>query len=451
MGSQTAAAPQTPARGGLQVDLGFDTKLTVDDNYQLQPNSSGTSTFWDNTFTFDLSSVTGVQDLNLTASGVYRYGQIPGRTVSGLEDPTVRFRYTRDGLNSRLDVNARYRHVAREFLDPFQVEQEDRNAILTGLFLPGGGTVTYRNAGIDYVTGLNDPFMLALSLSHDQTSYDSVATAANPLLFGNKTDSASATATFKFSQITALYFQLGIDEYKAEDSVRTERTTDSFAVGLTHDIDPALALDAQIGYTDVETTTTGGTASVDGLTGAVTLTKTLTNGTVYGSVDSSVNENGTTTSLSFGRDLQLPLGNLTAVVGGTYTPSGDTYVTGSLLLTRQLKTSDLTLAIDRGVSTNTSSADVVDTRVSFTYGYAINNNSRLSLSLNWGQSESVLAGAAPTVERTTLDAAYSYDLTQDWALTGGVSIRTRSDSTSPGDARSNAVFLGLGRSFSYRP
>ena len=63
----------------------------------------------------------------------------------------------------------------------------------------------------------------------------------------------------------------------------------------------------------------------------------------------------------------------------------------------------------------------------------------------------MLAGAAPTVERTTLDAAYSYDLTQDWALTGGVSIRTRSDSTSPGDARSNAVFLGLGRSFSYRP
>lgn len=448
LGSQNAQPAAAPAPGGLQVDFGITTRLSADDNYQLQPNSAGTSTFWDNTLTFGLSSVTAVRDLNLTASGVFRYGHIPGRTVSGLEDPTVRFRYTLDGVNSRLSLNARYRNVDREFLDPFQVEQEEQ---LSGSLLGGGGNVSFRFAGLDYVTGINDPLTLTLALSHDQKDYDAVAMAANPLLFGNTTDKISATAAFKVAPVTTVRFQAGIDNFTAEDSVSTDRTTTNYSVGLLHDIDPALVLDAQIGYSEVETTTTGGVAQVDGMTGALTLTKALANGTVFAGYDATVNENGTRTTLSFGRDLQLPLGNLIAQIGGTHTPSGDTYVTGSLALTRQLRDSDLTLSVARAVSTNTSSSDIVDTRVTFDYGYAINNNSRLSLSLNWGRSESVIGGAAPTVERTTLDAAYSYDLTQDWALTGGVTLRKRTDSSIAGDANSNAVFLSLGRSFNYRP
>jgi len=448
VGAQNATAPAGPAPGGLQIDIGVTSKLTFDDNYQLKPTSPGNSTFWDNTFTFGLSSVTGVQDLNVTASGVYRYGEIPGRSVSGIEDPTVRLRYTLTGVNSRLNVTGRYRHVDREFLDPFQVEQEEQ---VSGILLGGGGTITFRNATLDYATGLNGPLTFGVNLSHDEKDYDSAAMAANSALFGNKNDKATVTASLKVSPVTALNFSAGLTEYSADDTPQTERTTNDYSIGVTHDLDPALVLDARLGFTEVETRTLGGTKTVDGAVGAVTLTKTLANGTVFAGYNSALNENGTRSILSFGRDLQLPLGTLTAIVSGTHTPGGKNYLTGSLAYNKQLKDSDLSVSITRAVSTNTSSNDVLDTRVAVGYGYAINNNSRLNLTLNWGRSEAAGSGTAPTVERTSVNASYSYDLTQDWALTGGVTLRERSDSTAAGDARSNAVFLSLGRTFNYRP
>ena len=444
----TAAQPATPARGGLQVDIGVSTKLTVDDNFQLQQTSAGTSTIWDNTLTFGLSNVTGVQDLSINGSGVLRYGDIPGRSLSGFEDPNLRLRYRLDGVNSQLTLTGRYRHVDREFLDPFQIEQEETNA---GAFYSGGGTMTIRNAGVSYVTGLNDPLTFTLSLSHDEKDYDAAALAANARLFDTQNDDVNATVALKVSPITSLRFNAGYAHYTAEDTPQTGRTTIDYSIGVVQDINPVLVLDARLGVTEVETDTLTGTTQRDGLTGAVTLTQTLANGTAYFAADSSVNQNGSRETFRFGRSLQLPLGTFSGSIGATHAPSGNTYAVATLAYSRQLSSSNVSVSLNRGVNTNNSSEDVLDTRLTVAYGYDINNNSRLDFSVNWGRSESAGIGAAPTIDRTTLRAAYTHDLTQDWALTGGVLLRHRSDSSLPGDAQSNSVFVTLGRTFSFRP
>ncbi|WP_413873714.1 hypothetical protein [Albidovulum sp.] len=444
----TAAQPAVPAKAGLQIDIGVSSTLKVDDNFQLQPTSPGTSTILDNGLTFGLSSVTGVQDLSLTGSGVLRYGDIPGRSLSGFEDPTVRLRYRLDGVNSQFTLTGRYRHVDREFLDPFQIEQEETNA---GAFYAGGGTMTVRNAGLSFVTGINDPVTFTLGLAHDEKDYDATALAANARLFGNKTDSANATVALKLSPVTSLRFNADFAHYTAEDTPQTDRTTTDYSIGVVQDINPVLVLDAQIGFTEVETDTTTGTQHRDGVSGAATLTQTLANGTAFVGVDSTVNQNGTRESFRFGRSLQLPLGTFSASLGGTHSPSGNTYAIATLAYDRQLRSSNIAVSLNRAVSTNNVNEDVLDTRLTVAYGYEINNNSRLDFSANWGRSESAGIGNAPTIERTSLRAAYSYDLTQDWALTGGVLLRHRSDSSAPGDAQSNSVFLTLGRTFSYRP
>jgi len=444
----TAAQPATPTQGGLQVDIGVSSKLTVDDNFQLQPSSAGTSTIWDNTLTFGLSNVTGVQDLTVNGSGVFRYGDIPGRSLSGFEDPNLRFRYRLDGVNSQLTLTGRYRHVDREFLDPFQIEQEETNA---GAFYSGGGTMTIRNAGMSYVTGLNDPLTFTLSLSHDEKDYDAAALAANARLFDTKNDDVNATVALKVSPVTSLRFNAGYAHYTAEDTPQTDRTTTDYSIGVVQDINPVLLLDARLGVTEVETDTLTGTTQRDGVTGAVTLTQTLANGTAFLAVDSTVNQNGARETFRFGRNLQLPLGTFSGSLGATHAPSGNTYAVAALAYSRQLKSSNVSVSLNRAVNTNNSSEDVLDTRLTVAYGYDINNNSRLNFSVNWGRSESAGIGAAPTIERTTLRAAYTHDLTQDWALTGGVLLRHRSDSSAPGDAQSNSVFVTLGRTFSFRP
>ncbi len=444
----TATQPAQPVRGGLQVDIGVASTLRVDDNFQLQPNSTGTSTIWDNDLTFGLSSVTGVQDFTLDGSGVFRYGDIPGRSISGFEDPNLRLRYQLDGVDSQLILTGRYRHVDREFLDPFAIEQEETNA---GAFYSGGGTMTIRNAALAFVTGINDPLTFTLDLAHDEKDYDATALAANPRLFGNKSDSIDASLALKLSPVTSLRFNAGHIHYTADDAPQTDRTTTDYSIGLVQDINPVLLLDARIGVTEVETDTITGTTTRDGISGAATLTQTLGNGTVFAGIDSTVNQNGTHTSFRFGRSLQLPLGTLSAALGATQSPSGNTYVIAALAYDRQLRSSNIAVSLNRGVSTNNVDEDVLDTRLSVAYGYEINNNSRLDFAVNWGRSESAGIGNAPTIERTSLRAAYSHDLTQDWALSGGVLLRYRSDSSAPGDAQSNSVFLTLDRTFSFRP
>ncbi|WP_347311612.1 hypothetical protein [Defluviimonas sp. SAOS-178_SWC] len=443
-----ATAP-APAQGGLQFDIGVSSKLTVDDNFQLKQTSTGTSTIWDNRVDLNLSSVTGVQDFSLNGSGVFRYADIPGRSISGFEDPTIRLRYRLDGVNSRLTLTGRYRFVDREFLDPFQIEQEETN--FNGLYA-GGGTVTFKNAALNYVTGINDPLTFTLDLGHDEKDYDSTAVASNPRLFDTESDSIDANVSMKVSPLTSLRLSAGLTDYSANDPNQTRRKTTDYAIGVVQDINPVLVLDAQVGYTEVETDTVLGTRRRDGATGAVTLTQTLPNGSVFAALDSALNQNGTRTTLRFGRDLQLPLGNLRASVGGTKTPGGDTYVVATVAYSRQLKSSDITVSLNRAVSTNNINEDVLDTRLTVGYGYEIDANSRINLALNWGRSESAGIGAAPTIERTTLRASYSRDLTQDWAMTGGVQLRKRTDSTpGVGDADSNSVFLSLDRTFNFRP
>lgn len=446
--AQANAPAAAPVQGGLEIDIGVTSKLTFDDNFQLQPTSTGNSTIWDNSLTFGLSSITGANDLSLNGSGVLRYGDIPGRTLSGFEDPNLRFRYQRSGVNSQLTLTGRYRHVDREFLDPFAIEAEETNA---GAFYSGGGTMTVRNAGIAYVTGINDPLTFSLNLAHDAKDYDAAAKTANARLFGNETDSINGTIALKVSPLTSLRFNAGYAHYTAEDAPQTDRTTTDYSIGVVQDINPVLVLDARIGVTNVETDTLTGTKTRDGVTGAATLTQTLGNGTVFADLSSTVNQNGSRETFRFGRALQLPLGNFSGSIGATHAPSGNTYAVATLAYDRTLKASNVAVSLNRAVNTNNSNEDVLDTRLTLAYGYEIDNNSRLNFALNWGQSESAGVGNAPTIKRTSLRAAYSRDLTQDWALTGGVLLRHKSDSSAPGDAQSNSVFLSLDRNFTFRP
>lgn len=433
--------------GGLQIDFGVSSDLRYDDNFKLSNTSAGGTIISDSLLSFDLSNITPTDTLSLQGSSTLRFADIPGRSVVGFEDPQLRFNYARDGVNSRFTADARYRHADREFLDPFQVEQEEQ---ALGQLIGGGGTVTWSNYGLSYITGINSPLGFQFSARHDERSYDTLAQSVNPLLFDRYTDQANATVTARVSPVLQLRGSFGITKYHANDSVSTDRETFDYSVGGVMDLNPVLQLDAQIGYTDVTTDATTGRTTRSGVTSAARLTKTLTNGTVFGDLASTVNQNGTRTALSFGRDLQLRNGTFFGMFGVTHTPGGSNRLTGSLAYTHNLRSSDITVSGARSVSTNGLNQDVLNTRLSLAYAYAINNNSSVNLSVNWGRSEGADSGSGiNTTNRTTIRAAYSYALTQDWNMTGGLQLRHRNDNT--GDAQSNSIFVTLDRNFSFRP
>jgi hypothetical protein len=450
--AQTAAQGAVPAnpqaaqgRGGLQLDLGFNTSFKIDDNLPLNPTSKGTSYVWDTNLNFNLSSITPTDTLTFTGSGVVRFADFPGRSPAGFEDPTLRFSYSTDRKDSRFTVDARYRHTDREFLNPFKVEQEDLNS---GGLSSDGGTVTTRSAGLRFETGLNDPFGTVWTLRHDDRRY---ANVTNPLLFDNQTDTAGLQARFDLSPVTTVTASAQMKWYTAEDAAQTDRQTLDLNVGLNQEINPALVVNVSAGYTNIDTTKFGVDTNRSGANGRIAFTQTMPNGDVTGSIDLVQTVNGSRTTLQVGRTLQFPNGTLSGSVGLTRGQSGSSKLVGRLAYNRQLKSQNFSVSVSRGASTNTIDQDVIDTRLALGYGYEINALSRIDLSLNYGLTERDSGSTASRVERSTFSATYSYALTSDWNLQSGIVIRDLDDTSSSGPAHSNSVFVSLGRNFSFRP
>ena len=117
----------------------------------------------------------------------------------------------------------------------------------------------------------------------------------------------------------------------------------------------------------------------------------------------------------------------------------------------RLPSGSISFNFGRSASTNGLNQEILDTRIGVTYGYVISSVSNLGLSLDWGKSEDTNPiGGASTIERTDLTASYSHDLTSDWSLTSGMTYRMKTE-TGKADANSTAVFVTLGRNFSFRP
>lgn len=450
----TFASPQQGgggASGGVQIDIGVSSKFTADSNFTLSSANPGTSYISDTKLSFGLTSRTSAYDFSLTAGSTLRFADIPGRSVAGLEDPTLKLRFVADSSNSRLTLTGGYRFVDREFLNPFQVEREEQQL---GTLVGNGGTLRDKSVGLKYEAGLNAPLGFILDLSHSEKDYENVASTS---VKDTTRNNATGTVRFKLSPVATGRFVAGLTNQKtyqaSNNALITDRTTTDYSVGVTYEINPILSADAQIGFTDVETVRTSGVTNASGLTGAISLTRSLPNGTLFGTLSSTQNQNGQRVSLSFGRDLQLPNGSLKGTLGVTKGDTGNSSWIGSLSYSKQFATDAMSVSINRSASTNANDDEVVDTRVGVTYSHPINDDSRLGLNFDWGQQKDTGATTASTTELTSLQATYSYDLTSEWSLQSGIEWRKRvdTDPLSPTDASSTSVFVQLGRNFSFRP
>ncbi|MGB3148542.1 MAG: hypothetical protein WBA91_12410 [Paracoccaceae bacterium] len=444
----TFASPQQGGiganTGGLQIDFGIANSLKADSNFALAPGNPGRSIIADSKLTFGLSSIQQNSQLTIGASGVLRWADIPGRSIKGFEDQIVNFRYQTDSYNSRLVLDGRYRNVDREFLDPFAVEKE---ALIFPTLTSNGGNLRETNLGVSYDTGLAAPLGLSISLRHFSQDYSNVV---SPSLFDTETNYAKIGARLNLSPITTARLSVAQTDYSASDLVSTDRRTREYAVGLTHELDQTLTLDTMVGITDVDTFGIPG-ASSSGLVGSVGLTKALPDGQIYGTVASSRNQNGLRTTLTFGRDIVRATSSLKASLGVTEGQSSNSSVIGSLTYDKQLANGNFTATLDRSSSTNGLNQDILDTRIGLGYGYALTSTSLVDLRFNWGQSQGEGSSLGiPTIETANVTASYSRAINNGWSMTGGVTLRKRSE-TGVGNADSSALFLTLDRNFSFRP
>ena len=182
--------------------------------------------------------------------------------------------------------------------------------------------------------------------------------------------------------------------------------------------------------------------------GSLGLTRELANGTVGVLLDRfTFSINGSRTTLSFSRAMDLPSGQLSASLGATQGDVGSAEIIGSLDYTRTLARGKILARLDRSVSTSTNGDDVLATRAELGYTMDVSPVSAIAFGVDYLAIDTT--GTGEKTDRTGFRAVYTHSLTEDWGLSAGYE-HLRRDSNVDGKANSNSVFLTLERDFVFR-
>lgn len=398
--------------GGLWANLDLSSRLAVDDNLQKETPPLGVTTSLDNAFAFSLTSRKSTQSLNFSASGIARAAQYPGgTTLLAIHDPSVRLSYAREASSSALRANASYLLEDLSFVDWTETVSYSFDDFLANgsgsysdwiaslgsgdetSYLVSGGTRETLSFGASYEFGVDAAFGGSIGYSHSQIAY----TDANPGLVDGSTDRVTGTARF---EITPTLSGSATYVVTQTNTGGTPEQSQSLRFGVGQDFNSGLI--------------------------GLTLRSDLAG----------------TTKASASRSLDWSTGILSFDAGLAATPGGAAATLG-LGYRQDMKDGVIGASLSRDAS-----ASGVSNSMRASYRYAVNSNSQVSVSFNY--SDNLPFGGGTGDQRAKLSASYSRDITDEIYVSAGYSLDFL-DAADADPAFSNGVFVGIGRSYSFRP
>lgn len=395
------------------LNIGVSTGLTTNSNRELDPNTSEGTTAATVGLSFDYVDATPIQSLTLSGSTGLRFarGSEAVEEDNGLTDPTFRFAYQRSVPDTAFSLSGSVRRSDVSFLrslDDFLLDPDDP------LFDPDqltsiqeDGTRLTFDLGTRVDLFRRARFGVDLSAGLSGTRYSGTT---DPDLVDTDRTRAGVGLRFEIDPVTRA--RLGLRRSRIQEDDPTVRDRD------TTQISASIARDFPLGVIGLDATTT----QTDGTIGS-----TRRNG-----LELSLSRRSTTWDLS-GR------------IGLSRNDNGETTAIGGLTATRELENSQIGISFDRSVRTGDTS-NVTVTALSVDYGTRLTPVLSLSAGASYVQTDEP---TEPTAEAGTLNLNLNRALTEDWALSAGVTQRYRSNSN--GTANDTAVSLGIRRSFQFIP
>lgn len=393
--------------GGVQLTFGVEQRFETNDNLGLDVVSAGTTSQATTRLSFGLLTETRSSSLEFNTSAALRVADGPdfSGTEVALADPQMSLAYSRTTANAELDVKARLRQANVEFLRSLEEFIDDKGEIVLPEDTTGTGTQLSHGLDVALTWGEEAPLGFGLSAGISGINYIDTTSAT---LVDSQRLYAGASARMTLSEVTTANVSLRFSTYDDDGVGTTRRDTLSFNAGLTH---------------------------------------MLPSGQLTSRLTAANTEDGTRLGLSFGRDFDLPAGALQASIGVTRSASGETNLTGSLKLTKELPQGAITAELRRSVAAGSDDSEQLATALLLGYSQELTPLSSLNLDLSYVQREPTGAGASVT--DGTVSATYRRAVTEDWNMDVGYRHRVR-DEDGVGRARSNSVFMVLKRDFSIR-
>jgi len=444
--SSVASGAIAQDQDGIAIGLDFESSLRVNDNFNLEPTPTQSTTLFDNKLTFGIESSTPIQRLSLSAEALLRYSDDPSidRDLS-FDDPDLSIRYNRAGVAANFGG---YANLRRRKLNTVTVFENPLDPDITDLVVDQGTRET-RGVGFDLELNSAGPFGLTFSGDHAKTRYRD---QTDPRLFDIETNSADIAAFMQLSQVVIARLTYGVQDYNADDADQTDRRSQEVALGVTYAINPVWELDAQIGDQSIRTvaTSAGTTDRTDNVVGALRLQRLLRTGSATLSFDNDVTPDGRRSTLRLARAYETPTVQLDTSIGATRGPSGDHDLVAALTARYDTRSGSLTASFSQDFQTGALGSDFRSNRLGLGYQTALTPTSRLALGLDYARTSDAGDGSIEEIETTNLRVAYGIDLTSDWGLQTGF-IRRHVDAEATGSAQSNEFFVTLQRSFSFNP
>ena len=349
-------------------------------------------------------------------------------------DPLFKLSYARESRNAAFTADLSYRTINLE--SPFVLETLDGDFTLLGV-----GTRTDASGNVTLEFGRTDPVGGSLSVSHAIRTYDG---SLDPDLVDSTTTGISGQVTLQFDPRISGNITSGWTRINEADG--SQQTTTSFGVGASLAVNQTLTTEVGLSYSIVDT---NGTASRSGYGLSASFNQTLQNGSVSGSVSTTIGQNGRGTNLNMARNMALKNGSVTVSAGGSFTDgSGFSPLIGLSYQTELVSGGNLSANLSQAFSTDVDGNEAVNSNVSVNYTQALSRVSSISTGFTFRDSD-ITNVAGEDASRMDLNVSYRQELVDDWGIVGGV---THSISRGDGAAETstNTVFIGLDKTFAWR-
>lgn len=353
-------------------------------------------------------------------------------------DPRVSLTYGLENRNTALDFALRYRStdVSSLVLD----EGLDVPALVLD-----DGTRTNLSARLGLELGREAPFGASLSLGYASTEYTDTTSA---LLLDSQTLDGTLRLRFDIDQRISSHITLTASDLDRDGGTDVRRETLSF--GATMAVNQALDAEIDIGTTRVTQDGAIPRQVDEGMFYSLGLTRTLTNGTLAGTLVSDLNENGRRTTLQVTRAMDLPNGALRFGAGLSQndTTNSDVRPLVNLAYTRDLPRGRIDIDFSQNFGSDSVGNETLNSALQLRLQQDLTARDRLSARVGLRRADR--SGGALDTRSVDFGVDYARDLTSDWAFVSGYTHTRRTDSGG-GEEIDDTFFVGLRTSLAWRP
>lgn len=424
---------------GLVATFDLSQRLEYSDNPDLDIN--GDSDFFGRTVLgFGLESIRPLDRFTLNLGTDIEEGR---DDQSGVEfaNSFAQFAYDRDTRNARFGINARYRE-ADVNANTLDAEFDQDGDVINQT----DGTRTSLGFGVNVALGQEAPIGSQFSWDRNDISYSE---DADPDLDDSSRNQISGQIDFRIDPRITASLTARYDETEF-DGDGVDRKTTGFGTALSLAVTQVDTLELAVSQDRIERSGSE-TGTNEGLSNSIGWVRDRPNGTVgfdYSS-DISSNLDGRRSSLSVNRSIELPRGSLFLALGATGTDAVGSDPLVQANYRHVLPTALLSFGLSQSVNINDDNNEEINTRLQASYNQELNSLSSFGVSLSFFDRNE-LQDDPNDGQRLDISLTYRHDLTPDWGLVGGVTHRFSTEDSGT-DRRSNTVFVGLERSFSWNP